>query len=348
MKFLKRKKVQLPESWHSLVYEDKGSEMKKYRQLNFQDRIYIEVMKYERKSLRFMAARLGFHVSTIVRELKRGNTSKYNDFCWGYRADLSEGRRRKACAKRGRRPKLTGELLQSVLETLNLEWSPEQISAHLRGEVSYETIYRYLKRDREAGGNLYLKLRHGHRRRKKRFSVPRVRVDLVNKKSIEDRPAVINRRERIGDWERDLMFGDSRSSALLTIVDRKTLYTIIRKVESKSPEEIRRHTVEALSKVRCKSITNDNGFEFRAHEQESKDLGVPIYFTHPYSSWEKGTNENTNGLIRQYFKRSTSMKEFTNEDAKKIEDKLNSRPRKKLGFRTPTQAFYCRKDAVNL
>jgi IS30 family transposase len=315
--------------------------MKKYRHLTFEDRVYIEVWRFERRSLKYMAFRLGVAPSTISRELKRGKTG------WlaiGYRADLGEKRRQEFGAKKGAKPKIVGKIRELIIKLIQRDWSPEQISGRLKLEnkvmISHETIYTFIKTDKMSGGRLYLHLRHGKRRRKKRFSIPRVRADILNRKHIQTRPAVINQRKRIGDWERDLMFGDSRSAALLTIVERKTLLTIIKVVKSKSPKEIAAKTIEAFSrsKVKCHSITNDNGFEFRDHQRESKILGVPIYFTNPYSSWEKGTNENTNGLIRQYFFRNSSMKEFTNEDAYKIQRRLNTRPRKKLGFQTPLEA----------
>jgi len=312
----------------------------RHRQLTYDDRIYIEVWHWESKSSKYIADRLGVHPSTIGRERKRGGTGTLKI---GYMAHVGEGLRRKSVKRRGRKPKLVGELLGYVKSRLIEGWSPEQISGRLKLEgkerVSHETIYSFLEKDRASGGHLYLLLRHGHRRRKKRFSVPRVRQDILNRRHINTRPQEINERSRIGDWERDLMFGDSRKSALLTFVERKTLFAIVEKVESKSPKEIAEKTIKAMQSVVCKSITNDNGFEFRDHERESKALNVPIYFTNPYSSWEKGTCENLNGLIRQYFPKQTSMKEVTHETTQSIAEKLNSRPRKTLGFHTPLEAF---------
>jgi transposase, IS30 family len=287
-----------------------------------------------------MATRLGVARSTISREKQRGGTGELQ---MGYMAYVGEGRRRKSVSRRGRKAKLSGDFLNYVLARLNEGWSPEQITGRLKQEgkagVSHETIYSYIKRDRAQDGKLYLKLRHGHRRRKKRFAVPRVRQDILNRKHISTRPEEINARRRVGDWERDLMFGDSRKAALLTIVERSTLFTIIKKVESKSPKEIASKTIEAMKDQIRFSMTNDNGFEFREHEQESKTLSIPFYFTNPYSSWEKGTCENVNGLIRQYFKRTTQMSEVTNETVEAIARTLNSRPRKTLGFYTPLEAF---------
>lgn len=331
---------QLAATCHTFDYHTESDNMKKYRQLTFEDRIYIEVWHWERKSLRFMAKRLGVHASTISRELRRGGTGELKI---GYMGHLGEGHRRKTDKRRGRKSKLTGDLLKYVEERLLEGWSPEQISGRLKlsgkESISHETIYRFLKANKKSGGKLYLSLRHGHRRRKKRFSIPRVRNDILNRRHIDTRPTEINNRSRIGDWERDLMFGDSRKSALLTFVERSTLFAVIRKVESKSPKEIAEKTIGAMKFLDCKSITNDNGFEFRNHEHESKTLDIPIYFTNPYSSWEKGTCENLNGLIRQYFPKRSTMKEITNETVRAIAERLNSRPRKSLGFQTPLEAF---------
>jgi len=316
--------------------------MGSYRQLTFRDRIYIEVWHWESRTVRYMAERLGVSPTTVWRELERGKTG---ELVHGYRADLAEKDRRTRVGDRGRPRKVTPELARLIEGALRAGWSPEQISGRLRYEgkalISYETIYRYIKADKDEGGLLYLCLRRSGRKRQKRFYVPRKRADLVNRLSIANRPEMINKRRRIGDWERDLMFGDSRSSALMTFVERKTLYTVLRKVESKSPSEIMRKTLEAMGgrDMKCLSITNDNGFEFRNHEKESAALSVPIYFTNPYSSWEKGTCENTNGLIRQYFPKHFSMRRLDHDKTKRIEEALNSRPRKKLGFRTPTEVF---------
>jgi transposase, IS30 family len=314
--------------------------MRKYRQLTFEDRIYIEVWHWQRKSLRYMASRLGVHASTICRELKRGGTGVLK---MGYMGHLGEGYRRKTNALRGRKKKLKGDLLEQVKLRLSEGWSPEQISGRfkLQGQasVSHETIYSFLKADRRKGGRLFLNLRHGHRRRKKRFSVPRVRQDILNRRHISTRPEEVNKRTRVGDWERDLMFGNSRKAALLTFIERNTLFAIIRKVESKSPKEIAAQTIDAMKSMNCKSMTNDNGFEFRNHEEESIALQIPIYFTNPYSSWEKGTCENFNGLVRQYFPQNSQMNEVTNDTVQAIAERLNSRPRKTLGFQTPLEAF---------
>ena len=329
---------QLAISCHPLSYHTKRNDMRKYRQLTFEDRIYMEVCIWQGMTQKRIAEKINCHPSTITREKVRLWAV---DHIGRYRADSGQKRNRGELKKRGRKNKLTPELTKQIIEKLNLCWSPEQISGRFKldkiAEISHETIYKFIKRDRDKGGKLYLKLRHGRRRRKKRFAVPRVRADILARKSIHDRPPEINQRTRAGDWERDLMFGDSRSSALITFIDRKTKFSLIRVVQSKSPTEVARVTIELLSRELCHSITNDNGFEFRNHEEESKTLGIPIYFTNPYSSWEKGTCENLNGLVRQYFQQHYPMKEMTNEKAIEIQNLLNNRPRKGLGYLTPSE-----------
>jgi IS30 family transposase len=287
-----------------------------------------------------MASRLGVNRSTVSRELRRGHTSKDCSWGWGYRADLGEQRRRLWACKKGRRPKIVGDLAKLVVKLIRQDWSPEQISGRLKLErkisVSHECIYSFIKANKVDGGDLHL--RRGRRRRKKRFHVPRVRNDILMRKHISDRPTVVNERRRYGDWERDLMFCQGRKEALLTLVERKTLLTLIRRVKSKSPKEVAKKTISALSSQVCFSLTNDNGFEFREHQFESKELRVPIYFTNPYSSWEKGTCENINGLIRQYFPKNGPIKDVSDEEICRIENTLNNRPRKKLGFQTPMEA----------
>lgn len=321
--------------------------MRRYRQLTFEDRIYIEVMHWERLSRGEIARRLSVHPTTISREMDRGSTGPV---MIGYRADLAEKRRREGARRKGRRRKIRGDLERIVIEKLRRGWSPEQISGRLRLEgyasVSHETIYQYVAADRERGGGLFLHLRRSGRKRRKRFSVPRIRADLLNRKWIDERPKVINERRRIGDWERDLVFGDSRSEALLTLVERKTRFLVLRKVRNKSPYEIARKTIRALSRLKPLSITNDNGFEFRAHERESRVLRIPIYFTHPYSSWEKGSCENANGLLRQYFPKGASVHALISPRLRQTAEALNSRPRKGLGFRTPKEAFFASRSAL--
>jgi IS30 family transposase len=325
---------QVTGSCDTFVYHNKEGCMKKYRHLTFEDRIYIEVWHYESRSLSYMASRLGVHPSTISRELKRGRTGWLSS---GYRADLGEEHKRRKGMYKGRRSKLVGSRAKQVIELIKQDWSPEQIAERTES-ASHETIYKLVKDDRENGGSLFLHLRRSRRRRKKRFHVPRMRGDILRRRHISTRPTIIDERARFGDWERDLLFGSSRSRCVIAFVERTTCLTRLKVLENKSPRSIAKATIEILSKETCHSVTNDNGFEFRAHEMESKRLGVPIYFTNPYSSWEKGTCENQIGLIRQYISKEENLEELSEERLKEIEQRLNSRPRKKIGFQTPLEA----------
>jgi IS30 family transposase len=346
------KEDQLKSLCHPLSYDTKGDDMKKHRQLTYKDRLYIEILGNIAISGKQIAQVIGVHPSTISRELKRGRGYYFGQFIFGYKCNLAEGRRRHVIKNRGRKSKINGELEKYVTSKIREGWSPEQISGRLKYEgrtyVGRETIYKFVMTNRKKGGDLYLSLRRGRRRRRKRFAIARVREDILNRKSIEDRPSIVNNRERVGDWERDLMFGSSRKKALLTFTERKTLFTVLRKVESKSPKEISNKTIECMKKHICHSITNDNGFEFRSHQLESESLNASIYFAHPYSSWERGTNENTNGLIRQYFEQTQDMENFNDEQANQIAKILNSRPRKKLGFRTPEEAYTSKAIAIKV
>jgi IS30 family transposase len=308
--------------------------MRKYRHLTFEDRIYIEVWHYESRSLSYMASRLGVHPSTISRELKRGRTGWLSS---GYRADLGEEHKRRKGMYKGRRSKLVGSMAREVMELIKQDWSPEQIAVRTKF-ASHETIYKLVKDNRENGGTLYLHLRRSRRRRKKRFHVARVRGDILRRRHISTRPKVIDDRIRFGDWERDLLFGSSRSRCVIAFVERTTCLTRLKVLENKSPRSIARATIEVLGKEVCLSITNDNGFEFRAHEMESEKLNVPIYFTNPYSSWEKGTCENQIGLVRQYISKDEKLEDLDEARLKEIETRLNTRPRKKIGFQTPLEA----------
>ena len=195
-----------------------------------------------------------------------------------------------------------------------MEWSPEQISGHLKSEgdewVSHETIYQFILKDKEANGVLYKQLRHSGKKRKKRYGSNDHRGEIKDRVSIDKRPKSIEKRDRIGDWEIDLVMGKNHKGAIVTIVDRLSLMTLIAKVDSKHAELVTAAATSLLSPFRkhgAKTITADNGKEFSGHKKIRKALGIDFYFAHPYSSWERGTNENTNGLIRQYLPKGTEF-----------------------------------------
>ena len=234
-----------------------------------------------------------------------------------------------------------------------MDWSPEQISGRLNTEegirISHEHIYQYIYADKASGGKLYRHLRCKKKRRKRYGSYDRRGV-IPNRVSIDDRPAVVAKRSRIGDWEGDTMIGKNHKGALVTIVERKSLYTVIDAVARKTAAAVRRVIVTGLTlhKDRVYTLTYDNGRELTEHEQIAKELRAKIYFAHPYSSWERGLNENTNGLIRQYFPKGRELTDVVQEEIEHVMDRLNHRPRKTLGFRTPYEVFFSTKTPLTV
>ncbi len=229
-------------------------------------------------------------------------------------------------------------------------WSPEQISGRRRrgGQypVSHERIYQHIYLDRKAGGDLhkYLRCRRIHR---KRYGSYRKRNAFAGfAKSIEDRPAIVAERGRIGDMEIDTMVGKGHHQAIITIVDRMSKLLRMRKVERKTAAVVAQVICEELRDLVVHTLTSDNGCEFANHKVISTELGADYYFCHPYSSWERGTNENTNGLIRQFFPKKTSFDTVTAAEIKQVEDKLNNRPRKSLGYSTPNEVYFYEKEQL--
>ena len=259
------------------------------------------------------------------------------------------------CGKRGYRPKqahikaidrrainarrIDEETWQFAQEMLLQEWSPEQISGH--AEISPETVYQRVYADKRNGGLLWKKLRCQKKRRKRYGKLER-RGQIPNRQFIEDRPAIVDERKRIGDWEADTLIGKNHRQAIVSIVERKSGMTLIRKVERKTSKEVSKAMIKLLKPFKHKvhTITSDNGKEFAGHEEIGKKLQADFYFAHPYASWERGTNENTNGLIRQYFPKSRDFTTITQQEINEVMKRLNNRPRKRLGYLTPNQVFF--------
>lgn len=287
-----------------------------------------------------IAQQIGVHPSTVSRELLR-NTGK----C-GYRPKQAN---EKALQRRTEAPKarrMTESMQTNVSKYLQLQWSPEQISNYLKIEggdwVSHETIYQFVLEDKQNGGMLYKQLRHSRKKRKKRYGSSDRRGEIKDRTSIDKRPKSIEKRDRIGDWEIDLVIGKSHQGAIVTVVDRLSLMTLIARVDSKHAELVTAATTSLLKPYKKRgahTITADNGKEFSGHKELSKALGIDFYFAHPYSSWERGTNENTNGLIRQYLPKGAEFASVDDNKCQFIMDRLNNRPRKCLGYRTPKQVF---------
>ena len=207
--------------------------------------------------------------------------------------------------------------------------------------ISHEWIYQHVYTDKRSGGNLYRFLRC-QKVRRKRYGLYSRRGTIPNQVSIDERPAIVDAKRRFGDWEGDTVIGKSHRGALVTLVERKSLYTVIRSVIHKTAAAVRAAVVDGLTPYidRVHTITYDNGREFADHEGMASDLETRIYFAHPYASWERGLNENTNGLIRQYFPKDRDLRTVTTREIEKAMDKLNHRPRKSLGYRTPYEVFF--------
>jgi IS30 family transposase len=269
--------------------------------------------------------------STISRELARNRGKR------GYRPKQAQRLAEERRAMNART--IDAATWQFVQDKLTQKWSPEQISDFV--PISPETVYQRVYADKRAGGVLWKHLRC-QKQRKKRYGKTDKRGVIPNRQSIEQRPAIVETRSRIGDWEADTIIGKNHRQAIVSIVERKTGFTLIRKVERKTAEAVSDAMIRLLKPHRANvhTITSDNGREFASHEAISKKLKADFYFAHPYSSWERGSNENTNGLIRQYFPKNRDFTTITQQEIDTTMEQLNNRPRKRLGFLTPNQVFF--------
>jgi IS30 family transposase len=312
--------------------------MSHYTQLTREERYQISALKAAGHDQVEIAKVIGRHKSTVSRELTRNRGLR------GYRPKQAD-----SLAVNRRQDKSTHRIVPeswSRVELLLREyWSPEQISRWLRYEeninVSPEWIYQYILRDKQSGGALYRYLRC-QKQRKKRYGAQDRRGQLKGRVSIDERPEIVNQRSRIGDWEADTVIGKQGGSVLVTLVERKTRLTVIGKAPNRTAHEVTAVIVKRLMPLaaQVKTLTYDNGKEFASHQQIDKELTSNGYFAHPYHSWERGLNENTNGLIRQFFPKGKDLVEITDAQIQEVMDKLNNRPRKCLGFKTPNQIFF--------
>ena len=312
--------------------------MRGYTQLTHEERYQIYVLKKAGKSQTEIAELLERDKSTISRELRRNRGLK------GYRPrqahNLALGRRYNKA-----NPRIGDQTWELVEGLIRQEWSPEQIVGRVKMEqgvlISHEWIYQYVYADKQSGGDLYRSLRC-QKVRRKRYGTYNRRGKIPNQVSIDERPAIVDAKRRFGDWEGDTVIGKHHRGALVTLVERKSLYTVIGSVIQKTAEAVRDAVVEGLTPYMdwVYTITYDNGREFADHEGMASDLDARIYFAHPYASWERGLNENTNGLIRQYFPKQRDLTTVSKEEVEQAMEKLNHRPRKSLGFKTPYEVFF--------
>lgn len=314
---------------------------KSYSHVTRDERCQIYALKSRGVSQNSIAFQLNRSSSTIGRELNRNSAA--NDYQINQAHELSSSRRTLA----SKEPKKMGtELINKIEEKLNLEWSPEQISGRFKNEgtlISYESIYRYVRADKLSGGELFKKLRHGGKKYKKRVAGKKAgRGCIPNRVDISERPEIIEKKSRIGDWEGDTVISTGSKTALLTYVDRHSKFTLLKKLGRKLTESVREATVELMAGLPHKvySITYDNGMEFASHQNIAEELDTKCFFATPYHSWERGLNEHTNGLVRQFLPKNYDFKNTTDEEIQIIQDKLNHRPRKVLKYKTPFEVFF--------
>lgn len=311
----------------------------KYKQLTYEQRCQISALKKRGDSQRTIANLIGVSQSTVSRELTRNAGER------GYRHKQAQSKAVQRRSEAAKPTKMTPPMVELIESKLCLDWSPEQISGWLlesKGElVSFETIYLHVWADKKAGGDLYTHLRHQGKKYNKRRHGKSSRGQIKNRVSIDDRPEIVDDRSRVGDWEIDTVIGKGHSGALVTIVERFTKLTVSAQVKSKTAEDVAEATIALLTpfKAVVHTITADNGKEFAYHEKISEALSADVYFSHPYSSWERGLNENTNGLLRQYFPKQTDLKQVSEEAVNNAVKKLNTRPRKSLDYKTPAQVM---------
>jgi len=310
-----------------------------YRQLTENERYQICILLKEGFSKKHIASRLDRAPSTITREVKRNTGLR------GYRPAqaqrLTEQRRQGATKYR----KITEEVYGWIETLIRQELSPEQVVDYLarhRGiSLHFETVYQLIYADKAAKGDLYKHLRIVSKPYRKRYGSYDSRGRIKNRISIDERPIVVETRSRIGDWEGDTIIGKGRQSAMLTLLERKTLYSVIVRLTGKRADLLADALIQEMQSLqtRIRTITFDNGLEFAEHQRIASALKAKVYFAHPYSSWERGTNENTNGLIRQYFPKGTDFNTVTDNEIQHVMNRLNQRPRKTRGGKSPDELF---------
>jgi len=311
-----------------------------YKQLSYEQRIEIYALLKAGLNQTKIAKMIGVSKSTVSREIKRNTGLK------GYRPRQANQRALERRRNADKHVRFTNEVKADVNKYLKQDWSPEQISGWLnknnKPSVSHETIYQFIIDDQRDGGELYKHLRLGRKRRRKRIKNNDHRGQIPNRVSIDKRPAVVDNKERVGDWEIDTIIGKNHKGVIVTAVERKTKFSCMKHVPKKKAALVSSALISMLKpyKDSVHTLTGDNGKEFSEHEKIAAALQAMFYFAHPYSAWERGLNENTNGLIRQYFPKKTCLINVSDEHVSIVQEKLNQRPRKSLNFETPKHLFF--------
>jgi IS30 family transposase len=307
-----------------------------YTQLTQEQRYQIHALLKMEHQQTEIAESLGVHKSTVSRELRRNKGLR------GYRPKQAH---QKAMSRRNHsRRRINPETWLLIEAQIRREWSPEQISGwlkrHAAVEISHEWIYQYVLADKHAGGTLYRHLRCQKKRRKRYGSYDR-RGKLPNRVSIEERPVIVDKRQRIGDWEVDTIVGKGHRQAIVSLTERKSRLVLLQKVERRTADLVSDAVIGLLQPIteHSHTITGDNGKEFAEHERISHALNTDFFFAHPFAAWERGTNENMNGLVRQYIPKRREFDTISEHELSFITNRLNHRPRKCLDYRTPFEVF---------
>ncbi len=311
-----------------------------YKQLTLEQRYQIYGLLHTNLSKSEISRRSGIHKSPLYRELKRNGGLR------GYRARQAAQKAERRRQQASKHIRFTDTVKERVEHYLKEDWSPEQISGTLaereKIHISHETIYQHVWADKYAGGTLFKHLRWSRRKRRKRYGKHDQRGQIPNRVSIDERPQVAAQKTRIGDWEVDTIIGTRHKGALVTAVERKTKFTCIKQVPDRKANTVTQALSDMLSpyKNRVLTITVDNGKEFASHQKIAQALEAAVYFAHPYHAWERGLNENTNGLIRQYFPKNSDLTTPNTTKVRFVQNRLNNRPRKSLNFKTPLELFF--------
>lgn len=320
-----------------------------YNHVTENERYVISHLVLAGFSLREIGRRIGRHHTSISRELARNRPPYADDAVYWYYVShpVAEERRHKARHCRRRR---NDTLCAYVMEKLRLHWSPETIAGRLRMDypndaqmrISHETIYRWIYLDSRNRGDLYRHLRRRHKYRRRQTRYGSGRRFIPGRVSIDLRPDVVDTRERIGDWEGDTLEGGKGSGGLATHVERRCRYLIAAKLTDKKAVTMTQQSINAFLTIPLRfrqTLTVDNGKEFSHFKEIEAETGLTVYFADPYAAWQRGTNENTNGLLRQYFPKGTDFRGISEKEIARVVETLNNRPRKCLNYQTPHEVL---------
>jgi IS30 family transposase len=317
-----------------------------YGHFTIEEREIIAVRLAEGEYPSRIACELGRHHSSISAEIERNSID--GDYYPARAQALADRRRRQSKSPWKMEDP---EIAKYVKDHLKLRWSPEQIAGRMEEDhvedsqmrISHETIYDWIRNDKQRGGRWRTFLRQSGKKRRKRYGTGDNRGKIKGRVDIDERPKEVDEKQRLGDWEGDTVEGAKGSGYLTTMVDRKSQYLVLGRAKTKQARVVRRVIECGFRRhgtLPCETVTLDNGKEFAEHEQLGENLGGDVYFAKPYHSWERGLNENTNGLLRQYFPKGMDFSKITTYQLRKVENEINNRPRKTLGYRAPQEVMW--------